>query len=408
MDCLDLDLDRFVSQLGNWTELRGPLHNRLGSALQTAIQHGLLLPGTKLPAERSLAQSLALSRTTVLAAYNTLKSDGWLESRPGSGTWVRAKPAAHARQQNYEAVLSGSSTLNLLQIDDSEVVDFAVGTPKPLSALPPDRYSISPALQAALLSERHYMPLGFPALRQAVAAYYTRRDLPTTPDHILITGGAQQAISLVAAAYLQRGDSVLVENPTYFGALDVFRFTGARLAPISVGPEHVNPGELRDRLPATGSRLVYLTPTYQNPTGAVMPDPARHEIAQLAEEFGVPVIEDHSLSELSIEEASPPRLIAAHRGASANVITLGSLSKLFWAGLRIGWLRASPGVVTKIARVKTAADLGSALLTQAIGAQLLEVMDEAKALRRAELAAKSDLLGRTAARSIAGLALSDA
>lgn len=382
-----------MSQLGNWTELRGPLHSRLGNALQTAIQHGLLPPGTRLPAERNLAESLALSRTTVLAAYSALKSDGWLESRPGSGTWVCSKPAAQARQRTYDAVLSNSSMLNLLQIDDSEVVDFAVGTPKPLSDLPRELYTLDSSLQTELLLERHYMPLGFPALRQAIATYYARRDLPTTADQILVTGGAQQAISLVTSAYLQRGDSVLVENPTYFGALDVFRFAGARLAPVSVGPNHINPSELRDRLPTTGSRLVYVTPTYQNPTGAILPDRARREIAQLGEEFGVPIVEDHSLSELGIEEGSRPPFIARY-GTTSNVITLGSLSKLFWAGLRVGWLRAPVGVVTKIARVKTAADLGSALVTQAIGAQLLQAMDEAKAIRREQLAAKRDLLAQ--------------
>jgi DNA-binding transcriptional MocR family regulator len=329
----------------------------------------------------------------VLSAYSALKSDGWLESRPGSGTWVCAKAAAQARQRSYDAVVSNSSTLNLLQIDDHEVIDFAVGTPKPLSDLPRELYTLDSSVQTELLLERHYMPLGFPALRQAIAAYYTRRDVPTIADQILVTGGAQQAISLVASAYLQRGDSVLVENPTYFGALDVFRFAGARLAPVSVGPNHMNPAELRDRLPATGSRLLYLTPTYQNPTGAILPDRARREIAQLSDEFGVPVIEDHSLSELAIDDASPPPFIARY-GAAANVITLGSLSKLFWAGLRVGWLRAPVGVVTKIARIKTAADLGSALVTQAIGAQLLQAVDEAKTIRRAQLAARRDLLAQ--------------
>jgi DNA-binding transcriptional MocR family regulator len=386
-----VDINLVIHRLGNWTEARGPLHNRLEVALQTAIRHGVLAPGTRLPAERSLAQALALSRTTVLAAYSMLKSDGWLESRPGSGTWVCGRPAAEARQQAHDSTIAGSSTLNLLQIDDSELIDFAVGTTKPLAELPRELYSISPALQDSLLAERHYMPLGYPALRQAIAAHYSSRGLPTTANQILVTEGAQQAISLVTSAYVQRGDAVLVENPTYFGALDVFRFAGARLAPVAVGPEHVRPNELRDRLLATGPRLIYLTPTFQNPTGVIMPEPARRDVAHLADEFGVPVVEDHSLSELSIEGVAP-QLIARHGGDNANVISLGSLSKLLWAGLRVGWLRAPVSTIAKIARVKTAADLGSPLPTQAIAVQLLRAVEEARSLRRVQLRERRDLL----------------
>jgi DNA-binding transcriptional MocR family regulator len=251
-----LDTDSIVHQLGNWTEARGPLHARLGAAIRQAIAQGLLLPGIRIPAERNLAQALALSRTTVVTTYGILKADGWLESRSGSGTYVCAKPAARAREETQHLVLAGSSTLNLLQIDDSEVIDFGVGTTRPLAELPRELYEPGPAIMNSLLSERNYMPLGLPALRHAIATHYTERGLATTPDQILVTSGAQQAIAIVTALYVQRGDTVLVESPTYFGGLDVLRFTGARLAPLTVGPEHVAPGEVRDRLMTTGSRMI--------------------------------------------------------------------------------------------------------------------------------------------------------
>jgi DNA-binding transcriptional MocR family regulator len=386
-----LDTDSVIRQLGNWTETRGSLHARLGAALQRAIAQGLLPPGVRLPAERSLAQALALSRTTVLSAYGTLKADGWLESRPGSGTYVCTRSAVTARHLTQHLVLAGSSTLNLLQVDDSEVLDFAVGTTKPLADLPRELYALGPATMDSLLAERNYMPLGLPALRQAIARHYSERGLPTTPDQILVTSGAQQAIAIVTALYVQRGDTVLVESPTYFGGLDVFRFTGARLAPLYVGPEHVAPGEVRDKLIASGSRMIYLTPTYHNPTGVVMPDYARQALAKVADEFGVPLIEDHCMSELSISGETPP-WIARYADAHSTIITVGSLSKLFWAALRVGWVRASVAAVAKLARVKTAADLGCSLLTQAIGAQLMPAVNQAKALRRAQLGERRDLL----------------
>lgn len=386
-----MDTQSFIRQLGNWAEGRGPLHTRLGRALQRAIAQGLLPPGLRLPAERNLAQALALSRTTVLTAYGNLKADGWLESRPGSGTYVCTESAVRAREVTQELMLAGSSTLNLLQIDDS-VIDFAAGTTKPLAELPRELYEIAPGTLNSLLSERHYLPLGLPTLRQAIATYYSERELATTPDQILVTNGAQQAIAIATALYVQRGDSVLVESPTYFGGLDVFRFTGARLAPLAVGPEHVAPGEARDKLVATGSRMIYLTPTYHNPTGVVMPEYARQSLAKVADDFGVPLLEDHCMSELAISGERPPRWIACYAAPGSTVFTVGSLSKLFWGGLRVGWLRAPAAAITKLARVKTASDLGSSPLTQAIAAQLLSAMKQAKELRRAQLQTRRDLL----------------
>ena len=349
------------------------------------------MPGVRLPAERELAQALAVSRTTVLTAYANLKTDGWLESRAGSGTYVCARRAFKARESAQELVLTNSSTLNLLQIDRSEVIDFAVGTTRPLEGLPQELFELKPAAVKSLLTERNYLPLGLPLLRQAIAAYYTERGAATTPEQILVTNGAQQAIAITTALYVRRGDSVLVENPTYFGGLDVFRILGARLAPVSVGPEHIKPREVRDKLTATGSRLIYLTPTNQNPTGAVMPEHARLELVKVAEEFGVPLLEDQCTGELAISGKTPPSL-ACFSGVNSTVITAGSLSKLFWAGLRVGWIRAPESVITKLARIKTASDLCSPLMTQAIAAQLMQVMNQAKALRGTQLGESRDLL----------------
>jgi DNA-binding transcriptional MocR family regulator len=214
--------------------------------------------------------------------------------------------------------------------------------------------------------------------------------LPTESEEVLVTSGAQQALSLITSLYIQRGDAVLVENPTYFGALDAFRLAGARLSPVPVGSEHVRGSMLRDRLLSVGHRLMYLTPTWQNPTGAVMPESTRQAVAALADEFGIPVIEDHSLSELSIE-GSPPGLIARHSKAG-TVLTVGSMSKLFWAALRVGWVRGPAAAIAQLARVKTGTDLGSALMTQAIAAQLLTVLDRAKEMRREQLGQRRDLM----------------
>lgn len=385
-----METDLLVQQLGGWSKKAGPIHGRLEFALEKAIQQGILLPGTRLPAERKLAQALAVSRTTVVTAYNNLRAAGWLESRLGSGTWIAAGRAAHARHSAHASALEGSPLVNLLSAGDSEAVDFGVATPKPLAGLPRSLYSISPEVQEALLAERNYMPFGLPALRDAIARYYRQMGIPTETEQILVTAGAQQAISLVTGLYVQRGDTVLAENPTYFGALQAFRLAGARLVALSVGARHVVPSGLRDRILAHGPRLVYLTPTHQNPTGVVMPELARRDIARLSEEFGIPVVEDCTLADLEIDDKTP-KPVAAH-APDGNVLSIGSLSKLYWAGLRVGWVRATAGVISQLARLKSTTDLGSPLITQVLGSQLLSELSQAKALRQKELAAGRSFL----------------
>jgi DNA-binding transcriptional MocR family regulator len=228
------------------------------------------------------------------------------------------------------------------------------------------------------------------ALRRAIAGEYTKDGLDTREEHVLVTNGAQQAIALCAALCVQRGDTVLVEDPTYFGALEVCRTFGARLATLPVQAEGVTPETLRERLTATGARLIYLTPTFQNPTGSVMPETSRREVGAIALATGIPIIDDRATADLVIE-GRPPAAIAA-LAPGAPIFTIGSLSKLVWPGLRVGWIRASEPLIQRLARAKTAIDLGSPTLTQAIGARLVAAIPEARRLRQRELKPRRDLL----------------
>jgi DNA-binding transcriptional MocR family regulator len=379
--------------LGSWSTGKGPLQHKLARALTQAIRYGTLHPGIRLPSERALAQALTLSRTTVVAAYDALRETGWLESRPGSGTWVSEKSPAisGAREAAQASALAASPLLALLaQREDDDMLDFALGSPLPLRDLPLDLFSVPPDEYAALVRDRRYYPLGLRALREAIASYYEDTGMPTRPEQILVTNGSQQAIALCAALYLQRGDSALVEDPAYFGALDAFRAAGARVSGLPVDAEGVRPSVLRDRIGATAARLVYLTPSFQNPTGAVMPKAARKEVARIAAELDVPVIDDGTLADLALEGTPPPG-IAAH-APEAAVLTLGSLSKLLWPGLRAGWVRATEPIIERLARVRSAVDLGSPLVTQAIAVRLLGAIGEARRLRREELKPRRDLL----------------
>ncbi len=388
-----MEIHTFVHYLDRWSAGKGPLHLKLAHAIMQATRKGMLNPGTRLPSERKLAAALNLSRTTVLAAYDALRESGWLESRAGSGTWIseRSREVAEGRESAHAAATASSPLLGLLAHGDQEdMVDFALGSPLPLRELPLELFTVPPGEYSALVQDRLYYPLGLPVLRDAIARYYAKAGLPTRAEQILVTNGAQQAIALCAALFLQRGDAALVEDPGYFGALDAFRAAGARLFSLPVESDGVRPAVLRDRIAGTAARLVYLTPSYQNPTGALMPAGARREVARIAGEIGVPIIDDTTLAEVVLEGAAAPA-IAVFAAAGAPVITIASLSKLLWPGLRIGWVRAPEPAIERLARVRSAVDLASPLVTQAIAVRLLAAIDEVRRLRRAQLKPRRDL-----------------
>jgi DNA-binding transcriptional MocR family regulator len=381
-----------AGQLGTWSAGKGPLQRKLADALIEAIRRGGLSPGIRLPSERDLAHALTISRTTVVGAYEALRDGGWVESRTGSGTWVsRSRVVAAARGAAQAGALAASPLLGLLSSRNGEdLIDLVLGAPLPLAGLPPDLFALPAEDHAALVNDPRYYALGLPGLRQAIASYYVRTGLATRPEQILVTNGSQQGISLCAALYLERGDSALVEDPAYFGALDAFRAAGARVMGVALEAEGVAPATLRQRIIATSSRLVYLTPTFQNPTGVLMPRAARKEVARIAGDLGVPIIDDGTFLDLAFE-GSPPPPVAAF-APEAPIITLGSLSKLIWPGLRIGWVRAPEAIVERLTRLKSAMDLGSPLLTQAIAVRLLGQMEKIRKLRWQQLKPRRDLL----------------
>jgi DNA-binding transcriptional MocR family regulator len=237
-----------------------------------------------------------------------------------------------------------------------------------------------------------YSPLGYAPLRDAIAAHLCARGVPTTAEQILVTSGAQQAISMAAWLYVQRGDTALVENPTYPGALDALTAVGGRLVGVRTGRYGPDVATLADGISRHAPRLVYLIPTYQNPVGGVLAEPARRALASLIQQHQVPLFEDDSLSGLSIV-GEPPRPVAAF-APDGPILTAGSLSKLFWAGLRVGWVRASEPVIAQLGRLKAVADLGGSLPGQVIASRLLGAYDDIRRQRRPVIAQRLELTTR--------------
>lgn len=370
----------------------GPRYRQVADALRSAIDVGEVPLGTVLPPERTLATALAVSRSTVVGAYDQLKAEGWLEARQGSGTWVRRpEPVA---PDAPEASISSSRLLLDGQEDElgahtpagasSDVIEFTVAAPPGTGAVVEAIRDLDAATLDRLVSTHGYVPAGIRPLRRAIADRFTARGVDTDEDQVLVTTGAHQGIALIAHQLLQPGDTVLVESPTFPGALDIFRSRGARMVPIPVDEHGARVDVLADLVTRTSPRLLYVVPTYHNPTGAVMPADRREEVARLAGELRVPVIEDLSLADTGLTGELPPAPIAAFR-PDAPVFSVGSMSKLFWAGLRIGWVRAHEAGIARLLRSKAVADLGSPMVSQLVAMQLLPRTEEVHARRRAEL-----------------------
>jgi DNA-binding transcriptional MocR family regulator len=404
--------------LASWQSGRGPRYRRLAAAIGTVIAGGRLSAGARLPAERPLAAALAVSRTTVVGAYDQLRDEGWIESRRGSGTRVRSRlpvppyasgaPTASVTPSRRAAAEAGPEGRG----DAGEVtrplrrpaffrglveasaarIDFLGAHLPAAQPFVAEELAGAAAELAAELHHHGYLGLGLPALREAIADHLTASGLPTAADQVLVTSGSQQAIGLVAALYVQPGDAVALEDPTYPAAIDAFHNARARLLPVPVTAEGAHVERLREAVARDAPRLIYLIPSFHNPTGALMPAANRRAVAQLAADTGTPVLEDLALADLDLDAEPPPPIAAAAPGAP--VLTVGSVSKLVWAGLRIGWVRAEAPVVARLARFKVLSDLGSSVPAQVLAARLLRRAGAIREARRQEARALRAALER--------------
>jgi DNA-binding transcriptional MocR family regulator len=378
-----------VGQLGVWATGDGPLYLQLASALARAIQRGDLKHGTVLPPERPLAESLAVSRTTLCAALDELKRSGWLDSRRGSGTWVSGAPSTDT--DSRALALARTGAMRPFTDVRRAPVDLTLDAPP---ALPLVREALAGLARLSLadLAPAHgYVAVGTPELRSAIAKRLTEEGVQTDETQVLVTTGAQQALSLLAAYYLRPGDPVAVEDPGFPNAFDVFRAAGAELVRVPVDEQGVDVDVLEKLCAARPARFVYVTPTHQSPTGAVLGAGRRRRLARIAERFRIPVLEDTALADIPLGDGPRPPHVA-HYLPDGQVVVIGSMSKLFWGGLRIGWIRAPIGMLRNLVRLKLMADISTPLISQLLATALLEHTEHARALRREQYLPRRDAL----------------
>ncbi|MEV5314764.1 PLP-dependent aminotransferase family protein [Streptomyces sp. NPDC052610] len=275
------------------------------------------------------------------------------------------------------SAVGGSPVRDILAVTARpEVINFAGGLPAPELF---DAEGVAAAYRDVLAETparalQYSTTEGEPTLRAALAARTSRRGLATGPDDVLVTTGSQQALSLLATALIEPGDTVLVENPCYLAALQVFGFAGARIVPVPGDADGMDPRALEELVVRERPKLLYTVPTFQNPTGRTLPADRRAAIAAVAARRGLWIVEDDPYGELRFEGERVP-WIASYEDAADRTVLLGSFSKVMAPGLRLGWLRAPAGLLRACAVAKQAADLHTPTVNQLAAARYLADRD---------------------------------
>lgn len=373
-------VDRFVDAIGDWSRGSGPTWRKLATATASAIERGSLAEGTRLPPERSLARAQGIGRSTLVNAYVELIALGLVERRAGSGTYVATgdRPRLPDGREGTPLV---ERLAQLTERDvDEHLIDLSISVLHDARGLPATAVN-SPDLLAIDPPSGH-QPWGSRPLRQLIAAHLTDHGLETHEHQVIVTTGAHQGIAMAAACWVRPGNDVVIDDPSYPGARSAFIAAGGRIVPTPVDHRGVRVDELARRL-AQEPALAYVQALH-SPTGALLDGRRRREIALLVEEHEVPLVEDMALADLAWHRPPPP---IASFAPDAPIAVVGSLSKLYWGGLRLGYVRVPDSLALRFARINATHDLGTSAVSQLFAERLLKSRPprEMTALRVAEL-----------------------
>jgi GntR family transcriptional regulator / MocR family aminotransferase len=358
-----------------------PIYKQLIRSIRLQIESGELTAGTRLPASRDLARQLNISRISVVNAYAELRAEGYLSAHAGRGTFV-------ARDNNTSAIASEKGRPGAFGIENSSpdrsiremmrlarkpgVISFSSGSPPveffPLQGL---REAINAVLDRDGSRALNYeMPEGYGPLRASVRDYVSALGIQCRPGDVLITGGTQQALDLVIQALLSEGETIVTENPTYIGMIDIARTRRIQIHGIATDEEGIRLDHLENYILDHSPRLIYVMPSFQNPTGHVMPLHRRRQLLNLANDYHIPILEDGLYHEFRFEGEPLPPLKALDE--SGIVIHASGFTKMLLPGIRIGYLITNGGYHQRLVRVKQAADISTSGLNQRVIHYMLE------------------------------------
>jgi DNA-binding transcriptional MocR family regulator len=366
--------------LGAWRaeESAEPAYRQLAQALRMLVLDGRVGLNVRLPGERELAAALGLSRTTIAAAFDRLRDEGFLESRQGSGSVTRLPPGRIEPESPEIDMVSYGNILNW--------------THAALPAAPGVGRACQTAVEAlpAFLGELGYDPLGLPPLRRAIAAQFERRGCPTSSDQIIVTNGAQQGFALLLQWLTGPGDRAVIDHPTYHNVIQALQRAHVVPVPVGLPAQGWDIDAMEAAFRQTSPRFAYVIADFHNPTGRAMDPATRRALVAAATRSHTPLIIDETMVAMGLDFPAPPP-VAIHDPSGRQVITMGSASKIYWGGLRVGWIRADPQTIAALGRLRTTMDMASPVVEQLAVAQLID-SDEGLGSRAGMLRARRDHL----------------
>ena len=370
-----MDITKVLNGIRINPAITAPMYLQIANSFMTKIQDSTLPTGTKLPPERELAHLLSVSRTTIINAYRLLEERGLIATRIGNGTYVAAgsatdeqaliMPCEQLLTPQYHSPLSSLLRTLVAAPTADQTISFAAGMPDPLF------YPLN-IMEEALIGDKQYLERadygyiatdGYPPLKRSLATWQTRQGIQTSPEQTLIVSGSQQGLYLIIKAFVEPRDYVIVESPTYLGAIQLLEASGARILCLPQSTS-LDLELLEDYLIRYRPKLFYTIPTYQNPTGRIMSQRDRQELIRLGARYRLAVVEDDPYSQLYYGQQPPSSLKSLD--TYGGVIYLGTFSKILFPALRIGWVTAEPLVLNRLAQEKQYIDLHSSNLSQKI------------------------------------------
>ncbi|BBN98173.1 PLP-dependent aminotransferase family protein [Sporolactobacillus terrae] len=357
-----------------------PLYRQIQDYIAEKIKNGEWASGAKLPSQRALASFFHVNRSTIITALESLAAQGLIEGRRGGGTRVinstwslmAQKKATdwgtYVEAGRYKPNLPMIQKINQAEFNP-RVIRMGTGELSP-ELLPSEKFTeLVKALSPNLLSLGYQEPKGALHLREALSRHLKTDGINASPSSILVVSGALQALQLISSGLLDRGSSLLLAKPSYLYSVHVFQSLGMRFIGLPSDHEGLQPERLAACKRKYHGVILYTIPSFDNPTGALMPEKRRQQLLSVCQQEQLPIIEDDVYRELWLDAPPPPSLKSMDR--SGNVLYVGSMSKVLSAGLRIGWIVGPEAVIERLADIKMQSDYGSSSLAQLAAAECL-------------------------------------
>lgn len=352
--------------------VKTPIYLQIKNQIRDMIFSEAIVEGFSLPPERKLADLIGVNRSTVIKAYQELKADGLVGSHVGKGTvvlpqilnktsFVKTPVNPVPWYQFFNETITSTNGHIISDIMEmttyKNIISLAGGIPSPdlypvkniqeIQAKLFESYGSDMFLQSPV--EGHY------SLRESISDLLKNRQIEVSPKEVMILSGSQQGLDFASRIFIRPGETVIVEEPTFFGAIQLFRAAGARIIGVPIDKDGIRTDILEALLVRHKPKFIYTLPTFQNPSGVTMSLERRYELLNLAYQYQTPILEDDPYGELRYDGITIPPLKALDR--HGYVMYLSTFSKVLFLGLRVGWIAAPQQLLSKFAHLKQITDL---------------------------------------------------